>query len=365
MAVSLKGLQRLGGTSLTLALVACGPVVEVSSDDGGGSTHDEPPPNSWSTSNSTPPSVTGLAASAEPTVGAGSTEGSTDAPQVPTPVARYALHQVLYDAPWHVDQTTGGIAVDDQNRVFVADQERVYMVVGEEVSVWHETSGFTDRVRDVDVHDGVIWILTDQTVLRSTAPGISVVEHDLSELVFVHHLGVVSGEEIAITHRNEGLWLATPQGLGPTLLEDELMGGTSCAAQDLAVSKTGRFLYQPGCNGSPLVLGDVQGGPTEVFFEDDFTYDDIYWNALCSTGAPGSGFYSVTYSELAPVLHYVPEEPGSELDWRVVPTSPSLGQLEDDATESFAFRYCGISVAPDDTLFLQTRSQLWRGDPEY
>ena len=282
-----------------------------------------------------------------------------------TPVAQFVMHQVVDNAPWDIVQTTAGIAVDDDNRVFVVDDEHVYMVVGDEVTIWYEPEEPVDRVRDVDVHDGEVWILTDSAVLRSTAPSVAEVEYDLAQLTVIRHLGVVSPDVAAITHRNEGLWLATPDGLGPTLLEEELLGGTSCATQDLAVSKTGRFLYQPGCNGSPIVMGDVHGGPTEVFFDDAFTRDDIYWNALCSTRAPESGFYSLTHTGQAPVIHYVPEEPGSEFEWSAIPTSPSLEQLEESSDEPFAFRYCAVAVAPDDTLFIQTRSQLWRGDPEY
>jgi hypothetical protein len=179
-------------------------------------------------------------------------------------------------------------------------------------------------------------------------------------------MGVVSEAEIALVS-SAGMYLAKPAGnsllYGPSVLQ----GGTDCATEDLAVQTSGVFVYQPGCNGSPIVRGNVDGSGTQVLFQwmpGQPNKIDVQ-NFLCSGRDPAGGFFTVLEDETTsdPRLVHFDDCFTADTGYEAVPLAPSLAAVAAASSESLTFRYCSLAVSPTGTIFIQTFHQLWRVDP--
>jgi hypothetical protein len=211
--------------------------------------------------------------------------------------------------------------------------------------------------------DGSLFILLYDGVIRSTAPHIGALFDSTTDLVFPHRLGAIGNDRVAVTHR-AGLSLFGADG-GALVYDFAQIGGMSdCACEDLTTAPSGVFLYAPGCNGSPLLKGNVDGAGISTFATPPALDDGGFANFICSARDPAGGFYTVLRDEnMSPRLYRFAESASGPQDFVEVTTSPSLAQAQASTSEVFAFDYCSLAVAHDGTLFLQTMSQLWSVSP--
>lgn len=361
-----------------LAIAGCGPSIIPDADSEAAGSTSAPSTNMTSgvgPGTTAPGPSTNQTASADLESGGGELEGGfdigtgggDDGPTIDPPVQLFEMVRVVEGGPWEILQDTGGIAVDPGERVFIADGITVYMVEDGVVSTWLEAADGIEAPMDVDVdEDGLLYVLDTSglRVITSSAAHELAVLVDVPQLSTPINLGVVDPGVVAIRSHFDGLWTATAAGAEPLLGERELMGASGCTTEELAVSRSGVFVYQPGCNGSPLVMGTLDGTEPWLAFESDFGEAGAYTNSRCSTRAPGGGFYSVLEFDIYTLrMAYLEENAGNGGGWGIVETSPSYRELEQITNEPFGFLFCGIAVSPSSTLYLQTGRELWVGTP--
>jgi hypothetical protein len=131
------------------------------------------------------------------------------------------------------------------------------------------------------------------------------------------------------------------------------------------------FLYQPGCNGYPLLRGNADGTGVGVLYNTTITPPSAVSadNFLCSARDPSGGFYIIVedVSDGAPRLYHLAGDaqgtarPTTDPVW--IPTVPSFAQAKKSQSETFGFLFCSIATARDGTVFFQTYHQLWKVSP--
>lgn len=310
---------------------------------------------------------------------AGSDPGSNSGPRTAT------LHQVLEGGPWSLGQQTTGFAADSMGRVFVMDPEHVFVVEGAEVSVYLSIEETRDQLglefyydfTDLDLGaDDTLYISLGDIVITAPAPHSVVTwgnyagEHQWSGSYT--KLGVIDDNSILVTE-DDGLYRLDHEDV--TLLYSEDAQGqrwdSDCADHDLAVSRAGVFLYQRGCTGNGLFKGQADGTENIVLYETNLGNDahgplnaDTF---MCIARDPSGGLYAVVdnYFSKSPGvnLYHINDDATSTSGYGVVAVSPSLTQAKKETTETFAFDYCSLAVAPDGTIYFQTFSQLWKITP--
>jgi hypothetical protein len=284
------------------------------------------------------------------------------------------VEQILDDGPWQVGQESTGIAVDPTGAIYVSDPDTVYRVDGDDVSVFLNrddivAAGAGDRggrINDLDIDpEAQLTLAVSGYVLTSrTAHSLRVAQELMPVDQGLAKLGVVE---------RDFFLLVTPNGMSAydqghaALLYDagQLERTAGCAAEDLAVSGTGEFLYQPGCNPSPLMRGYADGSGVGVLYEagKETKVPISASNFVCSARDPAGGFYVVTRNAagLLPLLYHVNEHADRTDAARYLPTEPSLAALQNEEwPDPLAFYFCSIAVAPDGSIVFQTFRQLWR-----
>jgi hypothetical protein len=301
--------------------------------------------------------------------GGGGPDGAVDAGP------RRMLTQVLEGAPWYATQATQGIAVDSRGRVYVGDHDNVFMVEADAVTT-HLTAteaggtGFGDF--DIDSDDRLYIV----TVGRTPGLGVSVVRSsqphqidpwiDLSPtLTDASKLAVIDDGTIAVISR-AGFWTFTDAGGAQIYSQSQMVGSSGCATQDLAAAPSGVFLYQPGCNGSPLLRGHSDGTGVGILYNTSFGQPSEISasNFLCVARDPSGGFYVVVdgIGETPRLYHVAEDAQGtSGLTW--IDTTPSFAQAKARASSVFGFRYCSLAAARDGTVYFQSYAQLWKVAP--
>ena len=286
------------------------------------------------------------------------------------PVSTRALTKVA-DASWAITQDTAGIAVDANKRVYVAANDKVYVVEGASVSEYltineaRSTAGLApsgiDGFYDMDsAPDGSLFLLTRDGVLRSTTAHAATLWQKTSETQFL--LGVVANNEVAVIRSFYGLYSLNGIAAAPLYTSEQLVSTTNCATQDLAISNHGVFLYQPGCNGSSLMRGHTDGSSVERFYEaEPFGINPMNaTNFLCAARDPQGGFYVIGDTPDGSQLYHLCEGATRYAGYNRIPTAPTFTEA---ANGSLKFRYCSLVAASDGTVFVQSYNQLWRVTP--
>lgn len=313
------------------------------------------------------PSIVDAAAQSLPPVDA----GSIDAAVAPT----RTLVQVVQGGPWRTVQAAPGLAVDSRNRVFVSDFDRIHLVEGSTVSLYLTDADVRTTVptwtgplfSDFDVGpDDQLYILGRDGIVKSGAAHQATLWHAINNPHLVPiRLAVLGTDDVIFIHR-DGMSRASACGVQPVYTEAQLHGSSECATEDLAASPSGVFLYEEGCNGSPLWRGRANGSGVQLLYPTQILgQSSPLWatNFLCVARDPLGGFYVVVVNDFDNTgarLFHLTEDAAGEKGVTHIPTSPTLRQAEMAQNEAFAFRYCSIAAARDGTLFLQTRSQLWK-----
>jgi hypothetical protein len=283
-----------------------------------------------------------------------------------------ALTQVIGSGPWQIGQSAPGIAVDATGRVYLTDGVSVYTVDGSTVDVYLNEAdrsaiepGRFAGFLDLDIGpDGLLYVLTSDGIIRSSAAHQGELLRDLSDIIYPAFLGVISDSLIGVINHYDGYYGIEPSGNTMIYGSDRVLGGTDCACEDLAVARSGVFLYQPGCNGSPLVKGTSDGTAVGVLFESEYNQSSPLHasNFLCSTRDPLGGFFVVVEDNAdgESRIYHLDENVTSTAGYGWVPTAPSMA-LARAQSDSLTFRYCSVA-AGDGVLYIQTFQQLWRVD---
>jgi hypothetical protein len=337
-----------------------------------------------SSSDATPDRPSGAGADAAPTLDAlaPDTRDATGPVDVGVPQRRpRVLTNVLTGAPWFGTQAVLGMAVDAQNRVYLADGQNVYTVTGQTVSVYLTAAeaaaglnlAVNEGVGSVDLDEnGLIYVVAGGIsnaagiatfVLRSSAPHIVEIWRDISSMDGVERVAVVSAGHVAVVGR-DGMRTFSDTGNQLVYSSMQLSDTEGCATQDLKAAPSGVFLYQPGCNGSPLLRGNVDGSGVGVLYEGASLRQPAS-NFLCSSRDPSGGFYFLAEraDDYSPQLYHVSEDASGLMGLEVIDTEPTFLVAKKTQTETYGFDFCSLAAARDGTVFLQTYSQLWKVSP--
>jgi hypothetical protein len=296
------------------------------------------------------------------------------------------LSLVLRGAPWYATQATQGIAVDELNRVYVGDSANVFVVDGTSLRTYLTTAdapnptGAPTGFGDFDIGpDGRLYIVSS-AFLAGTGWSVGVVRSsvahqaepwvDLSELTQPRQLAVI-GDGFAGVVSREGFWTFVDGG--GQLVYDAGKGVATfgCAAEDLAAAPSGVFLFQPGCNASPILRGRSNGSDVATLYNTTVLQPSSpipAENFTCVARDPTGGFYVViaVYDNGgdAPVLYHVAENANGTDGLTLVPTVPSFADAKRTQNDSvFGFLYCSIAAGRDGAVYYQTYGQLWKVSP--
>jgi hypothetical protein len=287
-----------------------------------------------------------------------------------------ALNLVLDGAPWYASQATQGMAVDSYGRVYVQDSTAVYQVEDSTVGRYLTASeagvqGFGDM--DIAPDDSLYIVASWPNtvggfgIVRSRAPHAAERWRDLSPpLMDVSKIGIIAEGVITAVSRS-GYWIFTDTG-------DELLYGPSmqtfsqgCACEDLAVARSGVFLYQPGCNGSPILRGQGDGsGVAKLYNASIGQVSEVSAsNFTCAARDPAGGFYFIVQNvdDYAPRLFHVTEDAQGTSGLTSIDTVPSFAEAKKQASSTFGFLYCSLATGPDGAVYFQTYAQLWKVAP--
>jgi hypothetical protein len=288
-----------------------------------------------------------------------------------------ALVQIVGGAPWGDPESAAQIAVDHHDRVYVLDSSMVYVVIGSTIQGYMSVSEaqaiagapMIDQLRDLDIaSDDTLLILLDHAVIQSTAAHTGIVLHSWTsspELLNPSRLGVIAPSRAVVTD-NHGLHTVTASGSLLVYDAGQVQSGQGCVVDDLAMSYSGAFLYQVGCNGSPLLTGNVNGSGVATLYRTAQQGPFDVQNFECTARDPAGGFYSLVSmaSTMQPSLYHIAANAMGGSGPVEVPTVPSLVQAKQQAGNgSLAFDFCSLAVAVDGNVFIKTADQLWRLAP--
>jgi hypothetical protein len=306
-----------------------------------------------------------------------------DVGKTPDPVTTSLgfVEQVIEGGPW--DMGYPSLAADSAGRAYVMDRKHVWVVDGDQVDVFLTMQETVDALglqdyynfTDIDVGpDDTLYLSLGDVIVSSQAAhsvefwGDYRGEHQWSHSY--EQMGVIDDDSILITEQ-DGMYLANHEEV-QLLYEKDAQGrrfDSDCAAIDLAASKAGRFLYQAGCTGNPLLAGRADGSGIEVLYETNANERRSALDAdsfMCVAANPSGGFYAVVENYFGDAkdqgifLYRLTDEVTSTSGYARVGLSPPLSEAEKSTDETFAFSHCSLAVAGDGSVYLQTVTQLWK-----
>ena len=178
-------------------------------------------------------------------------------------------------------------------------------------------------------------------------------------------IAVIDDGLIGLVSRT-GFWTFSDAG-GTLIYPPSIFNPPGCAYEDLAADRSGTFLFQPGCNGSPLLRGEADGSGVGVLYASSLLQpgDIAADNFLCVARDPSGGFYLVVEdpTDSAPRLYHVADDAQGTTGLTWIETVPSFAQASQRKSNVLGFLYCSLAAAPDGTVYFQTAAQLWKVAP--
>jgi len=275
-------------------------------------------------------------------------------------VSVYELTQTISNATWSVN----GMAVDLQERVYIADGDTLWEADGEAISIYLGADQGDFGLFDVDIDEaGLLYMLNsklEDQILTSNATGEFSTRHTLTGLTAPRYMGIVDSTTVAVVSR-EGLTSVFTDGAALAHADTALGGQTDCASEDFAIQRTGAFSYQPGCTGNSMIFGDLATGVPRTVTLSSATLD--YNGALCTTRDPTGGFFSIVEFEIGgnTQLVHLDEDATDTEGWEVLGTTPAI---DDATTDTLGFHGCQIAVGPSRIIYLAIANELWTFTPE-
>jgi hypothetical protein len=188
--------------------------------------------------------------------------------------AGFARALTLWAGPTIWTSLTRAAAIDESERVYVTDGANVYRVVdGKPESYLTSAELKAVLARDpsnisIDTDSkGTLYIFDDgggaTMLLSSGAPHEVKVVRAITDATldptFPAYMQAVDTDTVAFIAR-QGLFVSSPTSLTLVYDETKLGGSTiSCAAEYLTVTREGFAFYLPGCNGTALLGGKLDG----------------------------------------------------------------------------------------------------------
>jgi hypothetical protein len=275
--------------------------------------------------------------------------------------------------PWRYPGVIRVMALSP-SRAYVATSSNVYLLDRGATSVYltsveAASSAGTDvslGFRDLDIDpQGAIYAILGESIIRSNAAHTAAVwradpnpSYDPSVC-----LGVVGVDDVALVNSST-LSRVSSNGVHVSFSNTPLIG-YPCAFEHLATARSGWFLFQPGCNESPLERGNVDGSSFDILYTASLPggppLDAVQF--LCSTRDAGGGFYVVVQDSTFRLrLYHLTEDANSTEGSTIISSSPSfadaqIAQLPQN--DIGAFGSCQLSAASDGTIFFATSGQLW------
>lgn len=284
---------------------------------------------------------------------------------------RYEFTEILTGGPWSFGQEAAGMAVGLDETIYLANGDTLWQVKDGVPSVYLGPSHGIFNFTDVDIDsNGLLYIFDDEIVggqiLTSTQEGTYSVYRNVSDLTFPHFMAVVKSNLIALTSR-QGLSIVTEEGTSLAHDSSVFYGSSDCATEDLAIQRSGAFSYQEGCNGTAMVLGDVNFGIPRVVRLEDSELPYTHWATGCTTRNPLGGFISIMFFDTFNTIQLVQfsEDVGNTTGWNIIETNPTIDEVRGASSETFSFRFCAIAASQSGKIYYQTYSQLWVFTPVY
>ncbi len=283
----------------------------------------------------------------------------------------------IYSGPNMIPLHGVAIAVDAAQRVFIkrTDLQGVHVIANGVQSLYlseerlGEASGEQRPIPANDVAlapDDSLLVLTGASILRSTAADVATTH--LAEGGASFSL-VATGRFLAA--RSNALVVISEGAVSP------LRPPAPCAADvaDLAVDRTGAFLAIEGCNGGPLVRGNVDSGTFETlfdFFAPRMLDGKHISHFRCISTAPTGGFYVLLEFDQSDEaqrdvhLYHFAADFSEERGMAEIKTSPSFAQTAASGIEvgdTTFFYNCSLAVDPRGDIFVASDDQVWRAGP--
>jgi hypothetical protein len=262
-----------------------------------------------------------------------------------------------------------GMGADSQGRVYLQDTDNVYVIACGSEYVYMtavEASGIVGRnagLLDLDVaSDGSLFIEHPDAILHSTAPHQAEI-FQRTVAPYTPQLAAIDNARVAVTGES-GLTIFSSASSQTVYTSAQIDWQAGCVLPGLAVAASGVFLYQPGCNTSPLVRGKVDGsGVSTLAMPGDLGAD----NFLCSARDPAGGFYTLVSISLpfgrvaqTAALYHVDETSPDAGALVAINTQPSFLQTQEaDSGPGFAVYACSMAVDLNGTVFIQSGPDLW------
>ncbi len=270
---------------------------------------------------------------------------------------------------------SGRLAVDKRGRVYRMDEENVYRVRGSEADVFLSTDDVADLVgdevnwgfEDIDIGpDQRMYLAFGRRILRSEGPHQVEVWQDFTDrswLPAYQHLRVLAEDQVVFT--NEwGLSLITPSSAPAVYNAQQLGWAQGCATENLAVARSGVFLYEPGCNTSPLVRGNTAGTGVGLLYETEYQGSSPLSaaNFLALARDWNDGFYVLIEEEGSgkPQLYHLTESSTQAAGIELITTTPTFAEAREAYSPVAFSNGCSMAAAPDGSLYIQSYYQLWR-----
>jgi hypothetical protein len=195
-------------------------------------------------------------------------------------------------------QLINSAAVDSRERIYVSDGENVYAVDGGNPSLYLSQAdlmvvggNLPPRIQSLDVGpDGRLYLLVGSSLVVSTASHQAAVQRDLSSLIAMW-IGVVDNDNVLVLdYPDAGIYRVTASAVTLLYSGAQVQGASDCSSQSLAAQRDGVFAYLPGCNGSPLISGKLDGSGIGILLMSELSPRFYADNFNSVTRSPSGGF---------------------------------------------------------------------------
>jgi len=257
------------------------------------------------------------------------------------------------------------IAASSDGVVYVSDASRVFRVIDGTPEVFLTgadllTDGTNDQVEDLAVDaEGNVHVLTEPFNTEDRIfdeQGTLIGTIDFNDYTFPGYIAAVSPDEVYVIAR-DGM-VKHENGETYVVYDAAALGGgtISCASEAVTVDH-GQAYYLPGCNGSPIYSGPVDGSGMGLLAEDDPIEDVLRESPF---HAQSSGFFGFSGMAAVPTGLMVNFERAlvhvdDDGTWAEVLTSPLLDQAEE---MTFDFHSAPVAV-DDEHVYLNAQNSIW------
>ena len=278
-------------------------------------------------------------------VGAGD-GGTGDGGGIAFPMTTGVLKKYVSDAGiWTF--LSRAAAVDSRDRLFVTDSKNIYVIENGVPSVYlAEADAPTDagafvnpEIVDLDVASDdklyVLYSFTGSWIARVPAAHQFEWVAPTNHFGFSFNMSAATPDRFYVANGYDGLLEVTAADAGSRILYD--VGVSDCAAPNLTAFPN-FFFYTPGCNGSPIVGGRLDGsGSREVF---------RVTRSAIGFGRSLVANHVVGLDEGLPRLLYVGPDGGSMR----IATAPTLANFA--AANGIFWNYYDLVQGPTGTIYM-------------